>query len=190
MFRLIPDIMASFGVREFMDNVDCKVVLYIYRLTRGLSICNTSFLSAFQGVSISFSNSKWAWLKYKISTCIFPSFLFFWIINMLIYIRIIISVQANKDFTVVGSGYHLVYCKCKQFEYDFSVACVSAMTIRDLLFVGLMIWTSVYMVNVLFRHHRRVHYLHSTSLSSQPSPENKATQSILCLVRCFVFFHF
>ncbi|KAM9633177.1 vomeronasal type-1 receptor 1-like [Trichechus inunguis] len=189
MFRLIPDTMSSFGVREFMDDVGCKAVLYIYRLTWGLSICTTSFLSAFQAITISPSNSKWAWLKYKISTCVFPSFLFFWIINMLIYIRIILTLEASRNFTVAGSGFHHVYCKDKQFEYGSSVIFVSAMMIRDLLFVGLMIWTSVYMVSVLFRHHRRAQHVHSTSLSSKPSPENKATHSILWLVSCFVFFY-
>ncbi|KAM9226284.1 LOW QUALITY PROTEIN: vomeronasal type-1 receptor 4-like [Dugong dugon] len=189
MFRLIPDVMVSFGVR-FMDDVRCKAVLYIYRLTWGLSICTTSFLSAFQVITSSPSNSKWVWLQYKFSTYIFPSFFFFWIINMLIHIKIIINLEANRNFTVVGSGYHHVYQKDKQFEYGSSVACVSAMMIQDLLFVGLMIWTSVYMVSVLFRHHKRAQYLHSTSLSSQPSPENKATHSILRLVSCFVFFHF
>uniref|UniRef100_G3U8F1 Vomeronasal type-1 receptor n=1 Tax=Loxodonta africana TaxID=9785 RepID=G3U8F1_LOXAF len=184
MFRLIPDIMASFGVRDLMDDVGCKAVLYIYRVTRGLSICTTSFLNAFQAITIGPNNSKWAWLKSKISTCIFPSFLFFWIINMLIYNRIIVSVGAQRNLTVVGSGFHQVYCKGKKFEYDHSMTFVSAM-----LFVVLVIWTSAHMVSALLRHHRRAQHLHSTSLSSRPSPENKATHSILWLVSCFIFFY-
>jgi vomeronasal1 receptor len=63
------------------------------------------------------------------------------------------------------------------------------MIICDVLFVVLMIGTSLYMVHLLHRHHRQSQHVHSVSLSSQPSPENKATHSILLLVSCFVVFY-
>jgi vomeronasal1 receptor len=45
------------------------------------------------------------------------------------------------------------------------------------------------MVSLLYRHHRRAQHVHSSSLSSQLSPENKAIHSILLLITCFVFFY-
>jgi vomeronasal1 receptor len=44
------------------------------------------------------------------------------------------------------------------------------------------------MVHLLHRHHRRVLHVHSVSLSSQPSPESKATHIVLLLVSWFVLF--
>jgi vomeronasal1 receptor len=53
-----------------------------------------------------------------------------------------------------------------------------------------MMCTSLYMVQLLYRHHRRAQHVHSPSLSSQSSPENRATHTILLLLSSFVFFYF
>ncbi|XP_008525781.1 vomeronasal type-1 receptor 4-like [Equus przewalskii] len=189
MFNLMPTVTSSFGIRHFLDDVGCKATLYTYRVTRGLSICTTSLLSAFQAITISPSTSIWARLKSKISTCVLPSFLVFWIINMLIYIQIIQAVEANRNATFVGFGYSQVYCRTKQVERYYSKAFISVIVIQDLLFVVLMMLSSIYMVNLLYKHRQRAQHLRSPSLSSQTSPEIKATHSILLLVSCFVFFY-
>ncbi|CAD7692417.1 unnamed protein product [Nyctereutes procyonoides] len=131
MFRLIPNVMSSFGMTNFPDDVECKAMLYTYRVSQGLPISMTSLLSALQTITISSSNSRWVWLKSKISTCRAP-----------------------------GSAV-----------------------------VVLMVWSGIYMVNLLCRHHKRAQHVHSPSLSSQPPPEIKATHSALLLVSCFVFFY-
>ncbi|KAK2088827.1 hypothetical protein P7K49_034734 [Saguinus oedipus] len=101
---------------------------------------------------------------------------------MLIYIRIILSLGANANFTIAGFGYYQVHCQINQDEHPHSMAFISVMVIRDLLFVVLMVWTSIYLVSLLHRRHRRVQHLHSSSLSSQPPPEIKAIHTILLLV--------
>ncbi|XP_055267020.1 vomeronasal type-1 receptor 4-like [Moschus berezovskii] len=187
-FKLIPDVMSSFGERYFLEDVGCKATLYIYRVTRGLSICTTAFLSVFQAITINPFNSKWAWLRSKLSMCIYPSFLFFWVINLLIYIHIIDTVRARNNFTIAGFGYYTVHCQTNQLEHHHSMAFLSVMVIRDLLFVILMMWSSIYMVTLLYKHRQRTqHILHSLSLSPQSSPEIKAIHTVLLLVGCFVF---
>uniref|UniRef100_A0A8D2HEP6 Vomeronasal type-1 receptor n=2 Tax=Urocitellus parryii TaxID=9999 RepID=A0A8D2HEP6_UROPR len=189
-FTLTPHIASSFGVRQFLDDVGCKAVLFMYRVTRGVSICTTSLLSAFQAITVSPKNSKWAWLKFKLHTQICPSFLFFWIINMLIYIRAIETITATRNLTLVGRGYVHPYCQTRQFGNQNSGTFLSPILIHDLVFVPLMIGTSLYMVNLLYRHHRRAQHLHSSRVSSQTSPEHKATRTILLLVSCFMVFYF
>ncbi|KAM6154402.1 vomeronasal type-1 receptor 4-like [Erethizon dorsatum] len=189
IFTLIPHIMAFFGVRHFLDDTGCKVILYTYRITRGLSISTTSHLSSFQAITISPINSMWAWFKSKLSTWISPSFLAFWLINMLIYIHIIETVRANSNFTFAGHRYFHAYCQTMPSDSHSSGLFFSVMLMHDLLFLVIMIWTSLYMVNLLYAHHRKVQHVHSHSLSSQPSPEIKATQNILLVVSCFVFFY-
>ena len=191
MFKLIPDVMSSFGVRHFLDDVGCKATLFTHRVTRGLSICTTALLSAYQAITISPVHSKWVWLKSKLSTCIYPSFLFFWVINMLIYIHIIKTVVANLNFTTVGSGYSTLYCQTNQLEHHYySMAFLSVILIRDLLFVSLMACSSLYMVTLLYKHSRRALHIHSPTLSPRPAREIQATHVILWLVSCFVFFYF
>ena len=57
---------------------------------------------------------------------------------------------------------------------------------RDVFFVGLMMFSSAYMVFLLFWHHRRSLHLHRSSLSVRHSPEQRATWTILALVSVFV----
>ncbi|MBZ3885867.1 Vomeronasal type-1 receptor 4 [Sciurus carolinensis] len=190
LFTMIPDITSSLGVRRFLDDVGCQTVLFSYRVTRGVSICTTSILSAFQAITVSPSNSNLAWLKFKFPACMYPLLLFFWVINMLIYIHVIETVTTIRNFTLVGCGYVHAYCQTRQFGNQNSGTFISAILIHDLVFVLLMICTSLYIVSLLYRHCRRVQHIHSPRISSQSSPEHKATHTILLLVCCFVFLYF
>nr|XP_004672860.2 olfactory receptor class A-like protein 1 [Jaculus jaculus] len=188
VFRLTPDVMSSFSVRLFLHDVGCKAVLYAYSVTRGLSICTTSLLSVFQAITLMSSSSSWAWLKSKVSSCIFPSFLFFWIINMSLFVPIIETVKAQSNFTV-GSRYLQTHCQSNQIRYHTTVSFLSAIMIRDFLSVAIMMWASLYMAILLFGHNSRTRHVHSSSSSSYSSSEHKATLSILLLVASFIFFY-
>ncbi|XP_051062870.1 LOW QUALITY PROTEIN: vomeronasal type-1 receptor 4-like [Phodopus roborovskii] len=190
VFRLIPDVMASFAVKLLFHDVGCKAVLYAYSVTRGLSICTTSLLSAFQAITVSSNHSKWAWLKSKLESCIFPSLLLIWVINTFLYIPMVGNVEGQINFTVVGSRDSQTYCRSNQVRHHTTLSLATALTIRDILFVFLMMGTSLYMVTLLFRHNRRTRHVHSSRVSSQASSEKKATHSILLLVGFFMFLHF
>ncbi|XP_062031904.1 vomeronasal type-1 receptor 4-like [Lepus europaeus] len=189
MIRSIPELMSSFGVKNLFDDIGCQTFLYISRVIRGLSICTTFLLSVFQAITVSPSHSKWAGLKSKLSKWIFPSLLLFWLINMLIYTHIIGTVKAKLNFTVVGQGYVNVYCQTRKLRDHESRSFISIIVIHDVVFLALMIWSSLYMVWILYRHRRRAQHFHNLSLSSKTSPENKATCTILWMVFCFVFFY-
>ncbi|XP_051018348.1 vomeronasal type-1 receptor 4-like [Acomys russatus] len=189
VFRLIPDVMASFAVRILFHDAVCKAVLYAYSVTRGLSICTTSLLSAFQAITVGSNLRKWAWLKSKLESCICPSLLFIWIINTFLYIPMVENIQGQINFTLVGSRNSQTYCRSIQVRYHTTVSLVTALMIRDILFVFIMMWTSLYMVTLLFRHNRRTQHVHSFSVSLQAFSEKKATHSILLLVSFFVFFY-
>ncbi|KAM4825515.1 vomeronasal type-1 receptor 40-like [Thomomys bottae] len=186
---LLPNIMASFGVQRFLDDVGCKAIMFLFRVTRGLSICTTSLLSVFQAITISSVQAQWVWLTSKSSLWIFPSFFFFWVINMAIYVPVITDLKATSNFTLVGSGFSNAYCHSLQMEGSTPGHYICVLLVWDLVFVILMVSTSLHMVKLLYQHHQRTQHLHSPSLASQPAPENKATHTILLLVSCFVFFY-
>ncbi|XP_005361151.1 vomeronasal type-1 receptor 4-like [Microtus ochrogaster] len=189
VFILIPDIVASFGVTNFLDDVGCKVVLCIYRISRGLSISTTCILSTFQAVTVTPSNSQWVWLKHKLSTWTFSSLLCSWLINLTIYGFVVETVMAKNNSTHIGHVYLHAYCQSRNLGNQISGAFISMIFIYDLLYVSIMMWTSLYMVILLYRHRKRAQYLRSPSLSSQQSPELRATHSILLLVSCFVILY-
>ncbi|NP_001160898.1 vomeronasal 1 receptor cavPorV1R642 [Cavia porcellus] len=184
---LIPYIMISFGIRHFLDDTGCKVILYAYRVTRGVSICTTSLMSTFQAITISSVNSKWARLKPKLSAMIMPSLLIFWINNLLIYINVIPHVRAIGNFSLVGPGYFHAYCQTGQMKTMDSWLYIIVILAQDLVFLTLMLCTSLYMVSLLYRHHRIAKYVHRCS--SQTPAEIRATQNIVLVVCCFAFFY-
>ncbi|XP_031197326.1 vomeronasal type-1 receptor 2-like [Mastomys coucha] len=187
IFTLIKDIMLSFGVPNFLDDVGCKAVLFTSRVGRGLSICTTSVLSTFQVITITSSNSKLAsWLKPRLSTWMFSSLRCSWLINLLIYGYMIDIVIAKTNNSHIGYGYSDGYCQSKHFGSYNPGPFNSFIIIHDIFYVAVMMWASLYMVIFLYRHYKKAQHLHCPSLSSQLSPERKATHSILSLVCCFV----
>ncbi|MBZ3878234.1 Vomeronasal type-1 receptor 4 [Sciurus carolinensis] len=189
MFTLIPEIASTMGVRRFLDDVGCQTVLISYRLTRGVSICTTSLLSAFQAITVSPVHSKWVWLKFNLPKWMYPLFLSFWVINIFLYSHLVKSIMATRNHTLVGHGYIHAYCQSIQFSTKYAGSFLSIILIHDLVFVLLMVCTSLYMVSLLYRHRRRAQHIHSPHVSSQSSPELRATRTILLLVSVFVFFY-
>ncbi|NP_001160682.1 vomeronasal 1 receptor oryCunV1R1521 [Oryctolagus cuniculus] len=189
MIRSIPELMSSFGVKNFFDDIGCQTFLYVSRVIRGLSIGTTFLLSVFQAITVSPSHSKWAWLKSKLSKWICPSFLFFWVFNMLILAKIFNRIKARLNFTVVGQGYVNAYCQSTKLTEHESISFISILVIYDVVFLSFMILSSLYKVWILYRHRRRAQHFHNLSHFSKTSPENKATYTILWMVFCFVFFY-
>ncbi|XP_028617298.1 vomeronasal type-1 receptor 2-like, partial [Grammomys surdaster] len=134
MFTLIKDIMFSFRVPNFLDDIGCKAVLFSFRISRGLSICTTSVLSIFQVITITPSNSKWAWLKPRLSRWIFYSLLCSWLINLFIYGYMLDLVIAKTNFTQIGHGYSHGYCQNKKFQKDDSGSFFSLIITHDLFY--------------------------------------------------------
>ncbi|NP_001240570.1 vomeronasal 1 receptor ornAnaV1R3249 [Ornithorhynchus anatinus] len=189
--RGVPEMLVAFGMRDVLNDAGCQSLMYINRVCRGLSICTTCLLSVFQAITISPSTSRWAWFKSRAPNYILPSFLFFWILNMLIYIKVITSIQGLRNSTIFWVGYTSKYCfTILDGNYIHTMASLTAMTLRDFFFLFFMSWASCYMVIILYQHRKRVQHIHSTSLSPIFSPETKATQTILLLVTCFVCFYF
>lgn len=54
----IPETMATFGLKYFLDDVGCKLVFYLYRVVRGVSLGNTCLLSGFQAIKLNPNTSK------------------------------------------------------------------------------------------------------------------------------------
>ncbi|NP_001240328.1 vomeronasal 1 receptor ornAnaV1R3007 [Ornithorhynchus anatinus] len=185
--RGVPETMAAFGMKNILDDVGCKIVVYLRRVARGLSICTTCLLSVFQAVTVSPGTSRWSRFKPRAPHYILPSFLFFWNLNLLIYVSLITTAQATKNVTTTGHTYISKYCSTIPKSNEFGVVVtLTAMTLRDLVFVLLMTWASGYMVIVLHRHHRQVQHIHGTARAPKSSAETRAIHTILLLVSCFV----
>ncbi|XP_037675074.1 vomeronasal type-1 receptor 2-like [Choloepus didactylus] len=81
--RGVPQIMATLGWKQFPSDFGCKLIHYLHRVGRGVSIGSTCLLSIFQAITISPRNSRWAELKVKAPRYISLSTSLCWLLYML-----------------------------------------------------------------------------------------------------------
>ncbi|XP_010330276.2 LOW QUALITY PROTEIN: vomeronasal type-1 receptor 4-like [Saimiri boliviensis] len=181
----VPQTMAAFGLRYFLNAVGCKLVFYLYGVDRGVSIGPTCLLSVFQVITISPRKPRWAKLKEKAPRHVGFSVLLCWLLYVLVNVIFPIYVTAKWNYTNIRGSKDLGYCSGR--GHDKSTDTLHVMLLfPDVLCLGLMLWASSSVVCILRRHKQRVQHIRRTDLSPRASPETRATQSILFLMSNFV----
>ncbi|XP_076421221.1 vomeronasal type-1 receptor 2-like [Peromyscus maniculatus bairdii] len=181
----IPQTMAHFGFKDFLDDIRCKFILYIYQTMRGMSLYVMCLLSSFQAITISPNNSRWHKFKHRTTKYIGPSCSPIWLVHMLLNILTparVLGPIYKKNMTNLGSnGY------CSWFvSGNVAVALyMFLLCFSDGLCLGLMACSSVFMVSLLYQHKRQVKHIRSAHHFLKVSPEDRATQTILILVCTF-----
>nr|AFO66746.1 vomeronasal 1 receptor VN1R-Mmur066 [Microcebus murinus] len=190
LFKGIPQMTLIWGVTHILGKTGCKLVYYIHRMARGLSLCTTCHLSSFQAMTISPGTGRWMKLKDRaLKNNGFSCFLC-WVSNLLMNIFVPVHIEALQHIHNSTEARNYGLCSSKTPGTSSAVKYTTLMTFPDIVFMGLMAWASVYMVLLLLRHHRRVRHIHTLSNSHRFSPEAKATQTILLLASTFIFFYF
>ncbi|XP_015846980.3 vomeronasal type-1 receptor 4-like [Peromyscus maniculatus bairdii] len=182
----IPQTMAHFGFKDFLDDIGCKLIMYIYRVMRGMSLYVMCLLSSFQVITISPNNSRWHKFKHRITKHIGPSCSLSWLLHLLLNIltpaRVLGPIYKKNMTNLVSNGY------CSWFvSGNVAVALyMFLLCFSDGLCLGLMACSSVSMVSLLYRHKRQVKHIHSAHHFLKVSPEDRATQTVLILVCTFL----
>ncbi|KAM6184934.1 vomeronasal type-1 receptor 100-like, partial [Rhynchocyon petersi] len=184
-------LVPIFNFQSFLGDINCKITIFLVRVARGLSICTTCLLSVVQAITISPRTNTWTKLKLWIKQQIFSSLLFFWICNSLISSNLLYYVTAVNNVNRSGTGQCVSYCYMLPSTNTVRWIFLTLMSLRDISFQSLMAWSSGYMVFLLHKHHKRVFYLQSARFtkSNKTSPDIRATQSVLMLMACFLFFY-
>uniref|UniRef100_A0ABI8AQN2 Vomeronasal type-1 receptor n=2 Tax=Felis catus TaxID=9685 RepID=A0ABI8AQN2_FELCA len=189
----VPQTMAAFGLKSFLNDAGCKLVFYFHRVARGVSLSTTCLLSSFQAIKLNTNTSKWLELKVTFPKCFGFCCFLCWILHLLLNTFITLLVtgpRKNKNMSVE-----------KIYEYRNSpIPNKFVVLLHAVMFsfigvtcLGLMAWSSGSMVSVLLRHKQQVQHIHSNRLPPKPSHEARATHTILALVSicisfCFVSF--
>ncbi|XP_058386107.1 vomeronasal type-1 receptor 4-like [Diceros bicornis minor] len=182
----IPSAVAAFGWKHFLSDIGCKLAYYIHRVASGVSIGTTCLLSVFQAITISPRNSRWAELKVKAPKYIGFSIFLCWILQLLINIIFTLYVTGNRSNKHVTKKKDLGLCSTVIHDRIRVLVNVGLLLFPDVSCLGLMVWTSGFMVFILYRHKQQVQHLHRTDISPRASAESRATQSILVLASTFV----
>ncbi|XP_059119251.1 vomeronasal type-1 receptor 4-like [Peromyscus eremicus] len=184
----LPKTIAAFGLRNFLDDIGCKIIVYLERVARGVSICTSSLLTVVQAIIISPRASGWRRLRPKSAWHILPFFSFFWMLNALISVNLIHSITSkNLNMSQLENGDNHCYFMLESQKTKWIV--LPLMVLRDVVFQGAMGGASGYMVSLLHKHHQHVLYLQKSELLYRTPPELRAAQSVLLLMFCFLFFY-
>ncbi|NP_001240578.2 vomeronasal 1 receptor ornAnaV1R3257 [Ornithorhynchus anatinus] len=184
----IPETMSAWGWRNFLDSVGCKILIYLFRMARSLAICSTCLLSIFQAVTISPETSRWARIKARLPRCVFPSCLLSWGLSLLVDFDVLVNMTGPQNSSV-QLMLDLKYCSKVSISAETTLLIVVVLSLRDLVFVGLMSLASGYMVFVLHRHHQRVRHIHAHGRSPGATPEVRAAKRVVALATLYVLLH-
>ncbi|XP_076986555.1 vomeronasal type-1 receptor 4-like [Tamandua tetradactyla] len=187
--RGVPQTMTALGWKQFPSDFGCKLLFYVHRVGRGVSIGSTCLLGIFQAITISPRNSRWAELKAKTPKYISLSIALCWLLYMLVNIIIPIYVTSNWRNNTIRKTKDFGYCSAKSTDKLMLSISAALLAFPDVLCLGLMLLASSSMVYILYRHRQRIQRTHRTNFSTRSSPESRAMQTILILVSIFVSFY-
>ncbi|NP_001160694.1 vomeronasal 1 receptor oryCunV1R1533 [Oryctolagus cuniculus] len=182
----VPQTMTSLGMKPFLGDIGCKLVFYVHKVGRDVSIGSTCLLSIIQAITISPRNPRWAELKAKAQKYIGPSTILCWMLNLILNVLVPMHVIGNRNDKNITKKTDHGYCYSVSHAKFSGLLYAAQVLFRDTLFVALMLLASSFMVFILYRHKQQVQYIRGTSISSRSSPESRATHSILVLVSTFV----
>ncbi|XP_007516117.1 vomeronasal type-1 receptor 4-like [Erinaceus europaeus] len=182
----ITQTMAALGVRDFLSDVGCKLVFYLHKVGRGVSMGTTCFLSVSQMVTISPWTSRWAELKERTSQNTDYYMTLIWVLHVSVNFVVMIHVNSNLSGKNITRNRYFGYCSVA-FQNEITASLlVLLLLLPDVASLGLMLWASSSMVSMLYMHRQRVQHLHRAHVTPRASPESRATQNILVLLSTFV----
>uniref|UniRef100_A0A3B3QK51 Vomeronasal type-1 receptor n=1 Tax=Paramormyrops kingsleyae TaxID=1676925 RepID=A0A3B3QK51_9TELE len=177
--RGIPQTLVALGMRRLFGDVSCKVNIFSYRLARALSICITALLGCYQCVAVAPSTPHWAKLKRWLPTHIPHAILLFCAINFLVSSgSYLFSVAPPANGSIPEYTINLEFCIVIFPDLAAYVANGVMYTLRDLVFVCVMVAAAAYMLLVLYRHRKQVEGLRGAGRASAEA--SKAVLLLLC----------
>ncbi|XP_038598278.1 vomeronasal type-1 receptor 45-like [Tachyglossus aculeatus] len=111
--RVVTVSASTQHLRLLQTDVGCQTFAAAYRVTRGLSICTTGFMSIVQVMIISPRFSLWAQLKARVQKTIFPIFILLWLLNWIVDINLLFDTIASPNVINREPRFSDYYCSIK-----------------------------------------------------------------------------
>ncbi|XP_065782769.1 vomeronasal type-1 receptor 4-like [Muntiacus reevesi] len=185
----VPHTMAVFGWKHIRSDVGCKLLFFLHRVGRGVSISSIFLLSVFQVTTISPWNSRWAALKVTAPKYVILSIFLCWILQMLVNIIFPFHMTGKwSDRNITGEK-DFGYCSSILTDKTEDALYAALLLFPDVLCLGLTLWAGSSMVLILYRHKQQVQHIRRTDASSRSCPESRASKFILLLGSTFVYFY-
>ncbi|MEE6466308.1 hypothetical protein FKM82_018916 [Ascaphus truei] len=184
--RVLIQALNSIGLEDLLNDKQCKLIIFTYRVSRAMSICVTSLLSCHQSVVIAPVTGKWNNLKQMVTRNVLVIIILLLGMNMSLYPSSILYGRARSNVTASPYMLRLVYCDVDFLTYVSYIINGLVAVIREISFVGLMTLSSSYMVFVLHRHGKSMKGMRSSDRGQGKTVEYKASRAIILLVAMYV----
>ncbi|EDL03615.1 vomeronasal 1 receptor, E13 [Mus musculus] len=184
----VPQKMAIWGLKEFLNHLECEILLFVQGFSRSMSICTICLLSVFQTLTISPKKFCWKYYKSNAAKYIGSCTSLLWVLHVLINFIFFLYTFTKRNNTNVTRTRDFGYCSLIGSD-DISDSLYAALVVcPEVFFSVLTALASVSMIVILYRHKKSVQHIRSTHGSSRYSPESRATQNILTVVSTFLAF--
>ncbi|KAM4701921.1 olfactory receptor class A-like protein 1 [Discoglossus pictus] len=187
--RVIPQSLNSVGVENLLNDLECKFVIYTYRVSRAMSICVTSLLSCHQCILIAPANRLWSYLKQRMTQNLLVIIVILWVMNLFTYPYFVLYANARTNRTTPPYTLSLVYCDLDFVSYTAYIINGAFYAFRDFIFVALMTLASIYIVYVLLTHEKSIKGIRSSDRDRKKSVEYKASRAVILLVALYVLLY-
>ncbi|XP_021045078.1 vomeronasal type-1 receptor 4-like [Mus pahari] len=174
--------LIDFVPRKPPTDLRCKLAHFFHIAARGTIMCSTCVLSTYQFVTL--VPGTWARVMFREITPKVVSYSCYscWFLSVLnnVYIPMNVSGPQKSHNYTDSKGKWMCYTSRVSVDVNFFRFS------HDIIFIGIMAWTSVTMVIRLNRHHQRMHYIHNPNHKNTGHAETRAAHTILMLVVTFV----
>ncbi|XP_028638329.1 vomeronasal type-1 receptor 2-like [Grammomys surdaster] len=185
----VPNTLATFGLKQFLNDFGCRIILYIQRLGRSVSISITCFLSVFQAITIIHKKSCLKDQKDKAASYVGCSIFFLWVLSIIINFIFLVYILVKRNSKNMTKTRDFEYCSTTVDDNISDSLYVALVVCPEIFFSVLIAWSSGSMIMILYRHKQRVQHIHSSPVFRGISPESRATQKILVLLCMFLAFY-
>ncbi|KAL4622481.1 vomeronasal type-1 receptor 1-like [Arapaima gigas] len=180
--RGIPQTMVAFGLKHFMNDWGCKLVIIAYRLGRAMSISVTALLGCYQSVSVAPATPRWATLKRWLPAHLNYVILLLCGLNFILTSFSFLFTQAPpNNGSLPEYTLNLEFCIVVYPGSEVYVSHGTTNTVKDVFFVATMVLAAVYILLVLYQHRQQVKRLQGASRASAA-----ASQAVLLLMSTYV----
>ncbi|XP_075707285.1 olfactory receptor class A-like protein 1 [Rhinoderma darwinii] len=184
--RVLPQSLEAIGLNNLLNDTECMLIIYTYRVSRAMCIAITSLLSCHQCILIAPNSGAWSFLKQKVSHNMSIIIFTVWLIILIMYHYSMSIARAKGNFTTSPFTLHVVFCNIDFLNYFSYILNGAFMASRDFIFVGLMTLASGYIVFLLLTHERTIRSIRSSDRRKNKSVEYKASRAVILLVTLYV----
>ncbi|XP_054307529.1 putative vomeronasal receptor-like protein 4 [Pongo pygmaeus] len=134
------DLFESWNIQN--NDLKCKIIIFLNRVMRGISICTTCLLSMLQAITISPSTSFLKKFKHISANHTLGFILFSWVLNMFITSNLLLFIVPTPNRIGASLLFVTENCYVLPMSYTHRSLFFILMVLRDVIFIGLMVLSS------------------------------------------------